>query len=150
MEHVFDEAWIRQKQFKYAMENEVLYRPTTDLDHRVIDTQVKGFIDGATSEDKKKFILDVGCGDGYAMEKMIEMGYENVQGLTLHEQELDICKEKGLNVHLMNYNFSETMSGFFNAIWMRQSLQFSFQPYYTLLELNRMLRPRWLGIYRST
>ena len=140
MEHVFDEAWIRQKQFKYAMENEVIYQPTTAIDHKVIDAQLPGFITGATGEDKKKFILDVGCGDGYAMEKMIEMGYENVQGLTLHKEEYDTCKDKELNVHLMNYNFSQMMDRFFHVLWMRQSLQFSFQPYYTMLELNRVLR----------
>jgi SAM-dependent methyltransferase len=140
MEHVFDEAWIRQKQFKYAMENEVIYQPTAKIAHKIIDTQLAAFIKGATGEDTKKFILDIGCGDGYAMEKMIEMGYENVQGITMHKQEWDICKEKELSVHLMNYNFSEMMGNFFTAIWMRQSLQFSFQPYYTLLELNRVLR----------
>lgn len=140
MEHVFDETWIRQKQFNYAMENEVVYTPTTAVDHKVIDAQLPGFIDSATAEDKKKFILDIGCGDGYAMSKMIEMEYENVQGLTLHKQEWDMCKEKELNVHLMNYNFSQMMNGFFHVIWMRQSLQFSFQPFFTLLELNRVLR----------
>lgn len=140
MEHVFDETWIRQKQFNYAMENEVVYAPTTAVDHKVIDAQLPGFINSATAEDKKKFILDIGCGDGYAMSKMIEMEYENVQGLTLHKQEWDICKEKELNVHLMNYNFSQMMNGFFHVIWMRQSLQFSFQPFFTLLELNRVLR----------
>lgn len=140
MEHVFDETWIRQKQFNYAMENEVVYTPTTAVDHKVIDAQLPGFINSATAEDKKKFILDIGCGDGYAMSKMIEMEYENVQGLTLHKQEWDMCKEKELNVHLMNYNFSQMMNGFFHVIWMRQSLQFSFQPFFTLLELNRVLR----------
>lgn len=139
-EHVFDESWIRQKQFKYAMENETLYQPTGPVAHRIIDNQLPAFINGATGENTKKFILDIGCGDGYAMEKMIEMGYENVQGITLHEQERNICKEKELTVHLMNYNFSEMMDHFFNVIWMRQSLQFSLQPYYTLLELNRVLR----------
>lgn len=140
MEHVFDEAWIRQKKFKYAMENEVIYQPTSAIAHKVIDAQLPGFIKGATGEDEKKFIIDIGCGDGYAMEKMIEMGYENVQGLTLHKQEWDICKEKELSVHLMNYNFSEMMDRFFHVVWMRQSLQFSFQPYYTMLELNRIMR----------
>lgn len=140
MEHVFDEAWIRQKQFKYAMENEAVYTPSTAVDHKVIDAQLPAFIDNATDNDKKKFILDIGCGDGYAMSKMIEMGYENVQGLTLHKQEWDVCKEKELEVHLMNYNFSQMMNGFFHVIWMRQSLQFSFQPFFTLLELNRALR----------
>ena len=140
MEHVFDEAWIRQKQFKYAMENEVIYRPTTSIDHKVIDAQLPGFITGATGEDEKKFIIDIGCGDGYAMQKMIELGYENVQGLTIHKEEYDICKEKELTVHLMNYNFSQMMDKFFHVVWMRQSLQFSFQPYYTMLELNRIMR----------
>ena len=140
MEHVFDEAWIRQKQFKYAMENEIIYQPTGPVAHKIIDNQLPGFIKGATAEDEKKFILDIGCGDGYAMEKMIEMGYENVQGLTLHKEEYDICKEKELTVHLMNYNFSQMMDKFFHVVWMRQSLQFSFQPYYTMLELNRVMR----------
>jgi trans-aconitate methyltransferase len=140
MEHVFDEAWIRQKKFKYAMENEVIYQPTGAVAHKVIDAQLPGFIKGATGEDEKKFIIDIGCGDGYAMEKMIEMGYENVQGLTLHKQEWDICKEKELSVHLMNYNFSKMIDRFFHVVWMRQSLQFSFQPYYTMLELNRIMR----------
>ena len=140
MEHVFDEAWIRQKKFKYAMENEVIYQPTGAVAHKIIDAQLPGFIKGATGEDEKKFIIDIGCGDGYAMEKMIEMGYENVQGLTLHKQEWDICKEKELSVHLMNYNFSKMMDRFFHVVWMRQSLQFSFQPYYTMLELNRIMR----------
>lgn len=140
MEHVFDEAWIRQKKFNYAMENEVIYQPTGEIAHKIIDSQLPGFIKGATAEDEKKFILDIGCGDGYAMEKMIEMGYENVQGLTLHKQEWEQCKEKELTVHLMNYNFSQMMDKFFHVLWMRQSLQYSFQPYYTMLELNRVLR----------
>lgn len=140
MEHVFDEAWIRQKKFKYAMENEVIYQPTSTVAHKVIDAQLPGFIKGATSEDMKKFIIDIGCGDGYAMEKMIELGYENVQGITMHKQEYDMCKEKELNVHLMNYNFSQMMDRFFHVVWMRQSLQYSFQPYYTMLEINRIMR----------
>jgi predicted TPR repeat methyltransferase len=140
MEHVFDEVWIRQKQFKYAMENEIIYQPSTDIDHKVIDAQLPAFIKGATGEDEKKFILDIGCGDGYAMEKMIDLGYENVQGITLHKQEFDICKGKELSVHLMNYNFSQMMDRFFHAIWARQSLQFSFQPFFTMLEFNRILR----------
>ena len=140
MEHVFDETWIRQKQFKYAMENEVIYQPTSEIAHKIIDSQLPGFIKGATAEDTNKFILDIGCGDGYAMEKMVEMGYENVQGLTLHKQEWEQCKEKELTVHLMNYNFSQMMDKFFHVLWMRQSLQYSFQPYYTMLELNRVLR----------
>jgi SAM-dependent methyltransferase len=140
MEHVFDEAWIRQKQFNYAIENEVLYQPTSEVAHKVIDSKLADFIKGATNDDKERFILDIGCGDGYAMEKMIELGYENVQGLTLHKQEWDICKGKKLTVHLMNYNFSKLMDKFFHVLWMRQSLQYSFQPYYTMLEMNRTLR----------
>ena len=140
MEHVFDEPWIRQKQFNYAMENETLYQPTGEVAHRIINNQLPAFIEGATGDDNKQFILDIGCGDGYAMQKMVDMGYENVQGITLHKEEYDTCKEKGLTVHLMNYNFSGMMDHFFNVIWMRQALQFSLQPYYTLLELNRVLR----------
>ena len=140
MEHVFDEQWIRQKQFKVAMENEVIHIPSNGIDHKVIDAQLPGFITGATGDDKKQFILDIGCGDGYAMQKMVDMEYENVQGITLHNEDHLVCKEKGLTSHVMNYNFSELMKGFFHVIWMRQSLQFSFQPFFTMLELNRIMR----------
>ena len=94
MEHVFDEQWIRQKQFKVAMENEVIHIPSNGIDHKVIDAQLPGFITGATGDDKKQFILDIGCGDGYAMQKMVDMEYENVQGITLHNQDHLVCKGK--------------------------------------------------------
>ena len=139
-EHVFDEAWLRQKKFKYAMENEVAYRPEVPIDRKVTDKFLPEFANSVSGENKNLFVLDVGCGHGYAMEQFKELGFENVQGITLHSEEYNICKEKELTVHKMNYNFSELMNGFFQIIWMRQSLQFSLQPFYTLLELNRIMR----------
>ena len=94
--------------------------------------------------DKKDVnIMDIGCNEGYAMSKFKELGYENIQGITVKKEEWDICKEKGLNVHHMNYNFSKMMDGFFQVIWMRQSIQFSIA-FFTLLELNRILKMKFL------
>ena len=52
----FTEEWIRQKQFKLAVENEVQHQPETNLDKQIIDRQLpdlfKAFI-----QIKKMLIL---------------------------------------------------------------------------------------------
>lgn len=40
----------------------------------------------------------------------------------------------------MDYNFNQVMNNYFHVVWMRQSLQFSHMPFFTLLELNRMMK----------
>lgn len=143
----FTEEWIRQKQFKLAVENEVQHQPETNLDKQIIDRQLPGFIQSIYPDKKDVNIMDIGCNEGYAMSKFKELGYENIQGITVKKEEWDICKEKGLNVHHMNYNFSKMMDGFFQVIWMRQSIQFSPMPFFTMLELNRILKMNgWLYI----
>lgn len=136
----FSEEWIRLNNFKHAMKNEVGDYIETDLDKRIIDRQLTPFIENSYPDKKDIFVLDIGCGQGYAMKKFIDLGYTNTQGVTISKAEWDHCKDQGLNVHLMDYNYSKLMDNFFHLIWMRQSLQFSQMPFFTFLELNRIMK----------
>ena len=40
----------------------------------------------------------------------------------------------------MDYNYSKMMDNYFHLVWMRQSFQFSHMPFYTLLEMNRIMK----------
>ena len=136
----FTEEWIRLNNFKHAMQNEVGDFIDTDLDKRIIDRQLQPFIENSFPDKKDINIIDIGCGEGYAINKFKELGYENVQGITISKKEWDSCKAQDLNVHLMDYNYNKMMDNFFHVIWMRQSFQFSHMPFYTLLELNRIMK----------
>ena len=122
------------------MQNEVGDFIDTDLDKRIIDRQLPPFIENSFPDKKNVNIIDIGCGEGYAINKFKELGYENVQGITISKKEWDSCKAQDLNVHLMDYNYNKMMDNFFHVIWMRQSFQFSHMPFYTLLELNRIMK----------
>ena len=136
----FTEEWIRLNNFKHAMQNEVGHFTDTDLDKRIIDRQLSPFIENSFPDKKDANIIDLGCGQGYAMTKFKELGYENVKGVTISKEEWDHCKAQDLNVHLMDYNYSKMMDNYFHLVWMRQSFQFSHMPFYTLLELNRIMK----------
>jgi 2-polyprenyl-3-methyl-5-hydroxy-6-metoxy-1,4-benzoquinol methylase len=136
----FTEEWIRLNNFKFSMQNEVARLPETELDRKIIDRQLIPFIQNSYPDKKDINILDIGCNEGYAMEKFSELGYTNVQGITIEKEEWDKCKAKDLKVHLMDYNFNQVMNNYFHVVWMRQSLQFSHMPFFTLLELNRMMK----------
>jgi 2-polyprenyl-3-methyl-5-hydroxy-6-metoxy-1,4-benzoquinol methylase len=132
--------WTRQERFLKALETEIFHQPETTVDRKVIDAYLPKFIEPIAGENRDLHILDVGCGYGYAMEKFKEMGFESVQGFTIHREDYDACKLKELTVHLMDVNFNEAMSGFFNVVWCRNMLQYSPYPFFTLLELNRLMR----------
>ena len=139
--------WTRLQRFQKAITDELFHQPETAVDRKVIDAYLPGFISSVAPENKDVQILDVGCGYGYAMEKFVELGYENVQGLTIHKEDYDACKLKELKVHLMDINFSKVMDGFFNVVWSRQMLQYSPFPFFSILEMNRALRQGgWLYI----
>lgn len=85
-------------------------------------------------------ILDVGCGDGYAMELFRAAGKE-VTGVTLNAKGVEACLERGL--FAMRYDAHHIDSLFsreFDLVYCRQSLEHFYSPYLALLSMNRTLR----------
>jgi cyclopropane fatty-acyl-phospholipid synthase-like methyltransferase len=73
-------------------------------------------------------LLDVGCGLGTLLESARKRGVIGT-GITISENEVKICKAKGLDVHLLNYkNLPKSWNGKFDGIVANGSLEHFCQP----------------------
>lgn len=131
--------WTNIKRFHAAVNKEQTYHIGTPVDHKVIDTYLPAFFEAIAQDEPDISILDMGCGSGYAISKMKDMGYDKVCGITLHEDSVSEATIFGLDVSLMDYNFMTFENAAFDVIWARQSLHYSAFPFYTIVEMNRVL-----------
>ena len=110
--------------------------------HRTVTADVvRRFID-PLGLPKNSRILDLGCGAGYFMDEMRERGFANVTGLTLSPDDIQRCATKGHQVERKDMNFLANRDESIDMLFCRHSLEHSPFPYITLLEYNRVIRPR--------
>jgi len=102
---------------------------------------VSKFVD-AMNLPKDAVILDLGCGPGYFLDEMKSRDFSDVIGVTLSPDDAEQCKAKSHKVRQGDMNFLSELDESVDLIWARQSLQHSPFPYITLLEWNRVLKPR--------
>lgn len=86
-------------------------------------------------------ILDIGCGQGPALNLFREKGYLSAVGITLNDEDLLICQQNGHNVQKMDQSFLEFPDASYDLIWARHVIEHSIFPYFTLSEFSRVLRP---------
>ena len=84
-------------------------------------------------------VLDVGCGQGVALEIFREAGLDPL-GITLG-RDVEVCREKGLNVLEMDFAFLDFPDAGFDLVWCRHAIEHSVFPFFTLCELHRVLKP---------
>lgn len=87
---------------------------------------------------KNKYVLDVGCGQGLALEQFKACG-AIAKGITFGE-DLLVCKRKGLDVVEMDMSFLEFADDSFDLIWARHVVEHSLFPFFTLDGFYRVLR----------
>lgn len=87
-------------------------------------------------------VLDIGCGQGLALEQFRRLGLEAV-GITLGS-DAETCRAKGFEVHQMDQNFMEFADGEFDLLWCRHVLEHSVAPLFTLTEYRRLMKPNGL------
>jgi ubiquinone/menaquinone biosynthesis C-methylase UbiE len=85
-------------------------------------------------------ILDVGCGSGLALEYFQELNI-NAIGITLNDDDLTQCKNKGFKVQLQDMSFLDFDDSAFDLIWVRHCLEHSPMPLITLFEFERVTKP---------
>src|SRR3954471_21710926 len=87
-------------------------------------------------------ILDIGCGQGLALEEFHALGLEPV-GIT-PGSDAAVCRGKGFDVREMDQNFMDFADASFDLLWCRHVLEHSVAPLFTLSEYRRVTRPNGL------
>ncbi len=86
-------------------------------------------------------ILDIGCGQGPALDIFRNKGYQYIIGITLNDEDVRICRENGHDVRKMDQSFLEFQDASFDFIWARHVIEHSIFPYFTLTEFARVMAP---------
>lgn len=89
--------------------------------------------------DIKARILDVGCGQGPALDILVNKGYRHATGITLNDEDVISCRQKGHNVLKMDQSFLEFADKEFDFVWARHVIEHSIFPYFTLMEYSRVM-----------
>ena len=84
-------------------------------------------------------VLDVGCGQGVALEIFRDAGLDPL-GITLGP-DVEACQAKGLNALEMDFAFLDFPDASFDLLWCRHAIEHSVFPFFTLAEMYRVLRP---------
>ncbi|MFA8343792.1 MAG: methyltransferase domain-containing protein [Rhodothermaceae bacterium] len=114
--------------------------PETPMDyHTQISDHMLDYLLNKYLSSKPAQILDVGCGQGLAIRKFMEAKLD-VTGITLNEEDYEICKSQNYNVYQMDQSFLEFEDNSFDIIWARHVLEHSLFPLYTLIEFSRVLK----------
>ena len=91
-------------------------------------------------------VLDVGCGQGTALDLFERQGYVPT-GITLNAEDARVCRGKGFAVREMDQSFLDFAGGEFDLVWCRHCLEHSIFPYFTLAGFHRVLKPGgWLYV----
>jgi len=88
---------------------------------------------------KGMHILDVGCGDGYAMKLMQEKGAYPV-GISTSSENIKALREEGFEVYLMDQNCLDFEYESFDIVFSHHALEHSIAPALALREAYRVLK----------
>ncbi|MHC4269730.1 MAG: methyltransferase domain-containing protein [Planctomycetota bacterium] len=107
--------------------------------HSIITRQTIGMILKNNLLQKNSKVLDVGCGQGVALEIFKREGFKTT-GITLNSEDVSVCRQKGYEVYEMDQSFLDFNDEEFDFIWCRHCLEHSIFPYFTLSEFSRVLK----------
>jgi SAM-dependent methyltransferase len=125
--------------FKKIMEDtypEPIMEPHFSITKKMIDYFFDKY---SISPDSK--IIDVGCGQGAALELFSAKGFRPI-GVTLNAEDVMICNRKGFETYQMDQSFLNFPDQEFEFIWCRHCLEHSIFPYFTLCEFFRLLKTK--------
>jgi len=126
--------------FLDKVSNEVYSEPDTAMHMGMIDKIVPDLDKNQLGDNKDQSILDVGCGQGYAMEKFKEAGFTNLQGITMSDEDVKATQDRGFKCEKMDQSFMTFEDESFDFLFVRHCLEHSPFPYFTLGEFHRVLK----------
>jgi SAM-dependent methyltransferase len=135
----------RLERFIDRIKSETYPEPPSAVHVPIIEAMVPQTLE-MTKLARGSRVLDVGCGQGQSMELFAKAGME-VIGVTLNDEDRDVCLSRGLDVRMMDQSFLDFEPGSFDMLWVRHCLEHSIFPYFTLEGFYRVLRPKgWLYV----
>ena len=85
-------------------------------------------------------VLDVGCGQGPALEYFRDKKLDYL-GITLGDEDLKECRGKGFHVEKMDQSFLTIPDESLDVVWARHVIEHSIFPLFTLDGFRKVLRP---------
>lgn len=89
------------KKIDYAMHYLRWHRPS-ESHMSEMRSFYQGLLDGKLPPDRSAQVVDIGCGMGFALLALKEMGYVNVQGLEIDPTQAEHAAKNGVTVHLLD------------------------------------------------
>jgi len=86
-------------------------------------------------------IVDVGCGDGVALQVFKKLGFTTVMGVDMNREKIKVAKETGyevLEADMQNLNMFK--AGQFDIVYCSHTLEHAYYPSKVLKEFNRILK----------
>jgi SAM-dependent methyltransferase len=118
------------------LETDLYPEPVEEL-HLSITRQMIDKLD-ALCAVKNQAVLDVGCGQGVALEIFRQKGAKAI-GVTMGT-DYQVCREKGLEVYEMDQSFLDFPQASFDIVWCRHAIEHSLFPLFTLHGLGEVLK----------
>lgn len=118
----------------------IYHEPDTPHFHNVLMDQIYRDVISKYNFPKDFKILDLGCGAGYFLSKLQSEGFTAAEGITADKKDLECCNDLAVNASLGDFTFTKYEDNSLDFVWCRQALEHSVWPYFTLLEINRILK----------
>ncbi len=136
--HVSEFGQRRFLKFLDRIEAETYPEFPSDLHTKISQQRLDHFLELTQLPPQSK-ILDVGCGQGPALDYLKTKNYHPI-GITLNETDVLVCRSKGHEVYQMEQSFLDFKESSLDAVWARHCIEHSLFPYFTLSEFSRTLK----------
>ena len=114
--------------------------------------QQKGFLKDIclkfvpTLKNKNIKILEIGCGDGSFLEYLKSIGYTDLCGVTLNQENVRRCKKRGIDCIYADMHELDIKSKSYDLIWCSETFEHSIAPFAVICEMNRILKSNGYAI----
>jgi SAM-dependent methyltransferase len=127
--------WTHIEGYLNRLARDVYPEPVTSNHKELTHKSFHRFV--LPQKDNIAVALDVGCGQGPALELFKQHGIAAV-GVTLSEKDAKVCRDRGYDVVIGDQSFLDFPDGHFDLVWSRHCLEHSAMPLLTLFEYNRV------------
>ena len=117
-----------------------IYPETPSLLHSEITSKALVKLEELFPLQPGMHVLDVGCGQGPALEYFSSRKLEYL-GITLSEEDIAECRAKGYRVEKMDQSFLTFSNGSKDLVWARHVIEHSIFPLFTLEGFWKVLKP---------